>query len=1507
MSADFTDKPASNQVMSHVLQDMSDKRLPDQEIFEAVFEHHDAVMLLIEPDSGGIIKANTAAVRYYGYSRDQLEGMKIQQINTLSPAEIEADRMLVAREKRNYFIFPHRLQSGEIRQVEVHSSPIMFEQLLVLFSVIHDITDRQRAMQELTESEDRYHSLVEHINDGVMLYQSIDDGGDFVILDINTAGERITRFYKQQIVGKRVTEVFPGIRKLGLLEKLKQVYRTGLPQEIPKARYQDGNLDLWVKNYLYRLPNGEVVAIFEDLTGATHLQQALNRTTSTLADILDSMVAVVYVADMQTHELLYVNEYTHNLTGASAGDICWQTLQEGMTEPCEFCTNPILLKNRENHAEPYCWEYYNPKTKRWFSLIDSAVRWSDGRMVRLEIGSDITYLKQTELALRQSEERFELAMQGANDGLYDWDLKTNAVYYSPRWKSMLGYRDDELENTLDTWQRLVDPEDSKRSWQMLRDYMEGQCDNFQLEFRMRHKKGHWVDVLSRAFLVRDEQGSPIRVVGTHVDITERKRVEEELLSAQERQVLALELGRAFAFEWDPASDRVVQSASSMEILGLTWQQFQNHTSTDFFKRVHSGDMERFQEVLHGLAPGADSYRFQYRYLRGDGHWITLEDSARGFFNQDGTLRKLIGIAADVTDREEALEEIKRYQYIASASDDIMALVDSEYIYLTVNEAYSRVFNRPMREITGKRVVELWGEEQFKNKIKPPLDQALAGQQASFQLQKVFPAGNIVDLDVRYYPYVDRKGAIAGVVVHARDITKALRSANALRMNEERLNAMVELYRKTPELSESEILTFAVEKVQSITRSSVGYLHFVNEDQESLSFETWSQDTRSQCNTVFKSHYPVSRAGIWADAVRQGSPVIHNDYPAVRSEKGLPAGHVPLKRHMAVPILEEGATRLILGVGNKENLYGEDDVRQVRLIGETVWQLISRKRAERQLKQSAIVYETTREAVTITDADANILAVNRAFTQITGYNESEVIGRKPSILKSGRHQVSFYKEMWSAVRTEGQWQGEIWNRRKNGEVYPEWLSINSVLDDEGHVINYVGVFSDISQIKRSEEQLHYLAHFDPLTDLPNRLQLSNRLAASVARAQRLNHRLALLFIDIDHFKTINDSLGHPTGDLVLQAFSRRLRKRMRKEDFLARLGGDEFVILLEDCRRLDDAAYVAQDVIDTMRKPFQLEDIQDIYLGSSIGISLYPEDGADAMELIRNADTAMYRAKSEGRNTYRFYTEAMTQAANERLILESRLRRAIELDELSVYYQPLLNVMTQEIVGFEALVRWLDPDEGLILPDRFIPVAEETGSISAIGEWVLETACREVMDWRGKGGEPGILSVNLSGRQFHNQRLAMHVSDILDRSGMQASWLELEITESVLMELSEKTVRNLQELEKLGVRLSIDDFGTGYSSLAYLKRFKIDKLKIDQAFVRGVPGDASDVEITSTIIAMAKNLRIQVLAEGVENQQQLAFLQGQACDQYQGYYYSKPLPAGETLQLLLKGGVEDIPG
>ncbi|MCU7848051.1 MAG: PAS domain S-box protein [Candidatus Thiodiazotropha sp. (ex Lucinoma kastoroae)] len=1477
---------------------MLDNRESDQEIFEAVFEHHDAVMLLIDPLSGRIIRANSAAVNYYGYQRNELEVMTIQQINALSSAEIELNRRLAAKEKRNYFIFPHRLKNGAIRQVEVHSSPIIFEHHQVLFSVIHDITDRQQAMDELTESEDRYHSLVDHIGSGVALYRPVDGGDDFIFVDINQAGERISQTLKKDVLGKRVTQLFPGSGELDLLNKLKQVHQTGQPQEIPKTHYQDGRLNIWVKNSLYALPNGEIVVIFEDLTGTTQLQQALDQTRDTLADILDSLDAIVYVADMETYELLYINDYTRKLADATVGETCWKALHKGKTGPCEFCTNPKLLQSNEGLNNTYCWEYFSEQTKHWYSLSDSAVRWSDGRIVKLEVGYDITYLKKTELALRESEERFDLAMQGANDGLYDWDFVTNDVYYSPRWKSMLGYQDYELSNTLDTWHKLVNPEDGKRSWTMLQDYMEGRRDNFQLEFRMRHKDGRWVEILSRAFLVRDANGKPIRAVGTHIDITDRKQVEEALLAAQQRQVMALEMGRAFAFEWNVSSDVVVHSTSSMEILGLNVEQMRHFKAVEFFNHIHTDDQKQFHAILDHINPDQAAYRFKYRYQRSDGHWILLEDSARGFFNQDGSLNRLIGIAADVTEREEALEAIKRYQYITSATDDMMAFVDRDYVYLTVNESYAHIFNHSIKDIIGKKVAELWGEDQFNSRVKQALDQAFAGQQAEFQLQKKLQSGEFIDFDARYYPYLDSKGEVTGVVVHVRDITKEIKAANVLHMSEERLNAMVELYRMTPDLTEDEILAYAVEKAQAITHSTIGYLLFVNQDQESLSLETWSQDTNDQGHITVKSHQSLSNPDIWTDAVRENCTVINNDYQTEFNTVMLPAGHVSLQRYMAVPVMEDGTTRMILGVGNKQRFYDEDDAKQIRLIGETVWHLISRKRADRQLKQSAIVFETTREAVSITDADANILAVNRAFTEITGYKESEVLGKNPNILKSGRYEKTFYDEMWCAINSEGQWKGEIWNRRKNGEVYPEWLSINSVLDDKGHVINYVGVFSDISQIKRSEEQLHHLAHFDPLTDLPNRLQLSNQLETSIGRAQRHNQQIALLFLDLDHFKTINDSLGHPTGDQVLKAVADRLRMRIRKEDFLARLGGDEFVILLDDCQRMDDVAFVAQDAIQTMQKPLVLEDKQDIYLGCSIGISIYPADGTETMELIRNADTAMYRAKSEGRNTYRFYTEAMTRIASERLELESKLRRAIEHEELCVYYQPQLSVVSQEIIGFEALVRWQSPEEGLILPGRFIGIAEESGLIGAIGEWVLEKACGDVMEWRRKGVDPRILSVNLSSRQFHNHLLAEDIAGVLSRCGMQPSQLELEITESVLMELTEKTVNNLKELENLGIRLSIDDFGTGYSSLAYLKWFNIDKLKIDRAFIKGVPGDTSDVEITSTIIAMARNLHIQVLAEGVENQQQLAFLQGQSCDQYQGYYYAKPLPEEKALQLLL---------
>jgi diguanylate cyclase (GGDEF)-like protein/PAS domain S-box-containing protein len=559
--------------------------------------------------------------------------------------------------------------------------------------------------------------------------------------------------------------------------------------------------------------------------------------------------------------------------------------------------------------------------------------------------------------------------------------------------------------------------------------------------------------------------------------------------------------------------------------------------------------------------------------------------------------------------------------------------------------------------------------------------------------------------------------------------------------------------------------------------------------------------------------------------------------------------------------------------------------------------VQKVRATDALRQAAAVFESTRDGVLITDLTPRIVAINRAYADITGYSEAEVLGNNPSMLQSGRQDRAFYQAIWASIKETGHWQGEIWNRRKNGEIYPEWLSISTVRDEWGEPSHYVGVFTDMSQIRQSEERLEHLAHYDPLTDLPNRLLVQSRLQHAIDRAERHQYQIAALYIDLDHFKTVNDSLGHPVGDELLAALARRMSTRLRDEDTLARLGGDEFLLVIENAVQPESAAAVARTLIDLLAQPFMLPSGHEVFIGVSIGISLFPNDARSVTELIQHSDLAMYQAKQQGRNTYRFHTEALTAAASERLALETRLRHALDRNEFVLHYQPLINAKTGQFIGAEALVRWQPPGESLVPPGKFIPIAEETGLIVPLGEWVLRAACLQARAWMDAGLAPLLMAVNLSGRQFQSTDMAELVNTVLKETGLPAHLLELELTESMLMGSAEQSIATLDALKALGVRLAIDDFGTGYSSLAYLKRFPIDKLKIDQSFVRGLADDANDREIAATIIAMARSLRLDVLAEGVETEQQLAFLCQQGCDQYQGYFFSKPVPVDEFQQAL----------
>ena len=601
-------------------------------------------------------------------------------------------------------------------------------------------------------------------------------------------------------------------------------------------------------------------------------------------------------------------------------------------------------------------------------------------------------------------------------------------------------------------------------------------------------------------------------------------------------------------------------------------------------------------------------------------------------------------------------------------------------------------------------------------------------------------------------------------------------------------------------------------------------------------------------------------------------------------------------------------RIIRPDGAERYMHTEAEVkrdehgRAVHLMG-IIQDITEAKHATQQLVLSDNVFENSIEGIVITDADGVIQRINRAFTDITGYGAQEVIGQNPRILKSDRHGEGFFVEMWRGLVETGQWQGEIWNRRKDGEIYPEWLIISSIRDVQGNIVNYVGVFHDMTEIKLHEEQLRYQAHHDALTGLPNRVLFHDRLGVAMAHARRDENKVAVLFLDLDNFKRINDSLGHTVGDLLLKEVALRLVRCLREIDSVARYGGDEFIVLFEGVEQEEDVLLAAQRIIEGLAPVISIQG-KDFYLTVSLGIAFYPEDGQDQDTLIKNADTAMYRAKESGKNTYRIFTPAMNKRVTEWLAIENSLRRALDRKEFFLLYQPKVDLNTGSIVGVEALIRWRHGDGEIISPADFIPMAEDTGLIVEIGDWVLGQACADLGEILGKGY--GIkMSVNLSPRQFRQDNLLGKIRATLSAAGIGPEGLIFEITEGSVMENEQKAIVLLGELRGMGAGISIDDFGTGYSSLYYLKQLPIGELKIDRRFVRDIMGRGDNVAIVAAIIAMAKSLNMRVVAEGVETGEQLHFLCRHGCDQMQGFLFSKPVAMDVLLEMLDRGAQLDV--
>ncbi|WP_415906060.1 EAL domain-containing protein [Neptuniibacter sp. QD72_48] len=551
----------------------------------------------------------------------------------------------------------------------------------------------------------------------------------------------------------------------------------------------------------------------------------------------------------------------------------------------------------------------------------------------------------------------------------------------------------------------------------------------------------------------------------------------------------------------------------------------------------------------------------------------------------------------------------------------------------------------------------------------------------------------------------------------------------------------------------------------------------------------------------------------------------------------------------------------------------------------------------QLRLAGIAFSSTNEGIMITDCNNKIIDVNRAYSDLSGYSREELIGKSPSLLKSPRHDQDFFQNMWASLAEEGHWQGEIWNRRKNGEVAPHWVSINAVHDPETHKLtHFVSVNADISNIKASEEKLSHLAHHDPLTNLPNRLLFGARLEHALTHRES-NEKIAMLQLDLDRFKHINDSLGHKYGDQLLLQVTERLSKTLSTRDTLARIGGDEFAILLEELEHAADAATIADAIVEAMEQPFQL-DGKDYFTTASIGVALSPDHGDDSDTVTKNADIALNQAKDSGRNNYAFFQPELSETVEEWIKLEPELRKAVAEKQFVLFYQPQMDATGEKIIGAEALIRWEHPEMGLMPPGQFLSIAEEIGLLTKMGNWVLEEACAQLSLWREAGLNNFRLAVNLASDQITKQDLPSEVQTLLYKYEIPADMLELEILETFLLEHEKEATATFQALRQQGVHLALDDFGTGYSSLRYLKQLPITKVKIDQSLVRDIPSDPDDEAIAKAVILLGHTLDLKVCAEGVETPAQRAFLEKEGCDQLQGFLFSKPIRQEQFTELLL---------
>ena len=821
-----------------------------------------------------------------------------------------------------------------------------------------------------------------------------------------------------------------------------------------------------------------------------------------------------------------------------------------------------------------------------------------------------------------------------------------------------------------------------------------------------------------------------------------------------------------------------------------------------------------------------------------------------------------------------------------------------------SEESFRIAGRQEQPLTTETILS-WLHPHDVQKLKSEIEKdQVEPEQGDLEFRMVHPDGQIRWVHNRWKTIANEQGSAIRRIGTHQDITQRKQAEETLRQLNRELRAISECNQVVVRATDEQTLVESICKVICEEGGHrMAWVGYQEEESQTLKAIAWAGFEDGYLKKIDLCRTPSKgNCCICHSAIQKGATQVINDYAndphasAVRKEA--------LERYyhssIALPLRDnEHKTFGVLGIYSATTgAFSSEEQRLLEELAEDlafgITTLRTRQehdRAEEQIRIAATAFEA-QEGIVITDVNQAILRTNHAFTEITGYTWPEIAGKSPSILKSDHHDREFFSSMWQCIQTQGAWQGEIWNQRKSGEDYPAWVNITAVTDASGHVTHYVGTITDITERKEAERKIEHLAFYDLLTELPNRRLFMDRLQQALLSSKRNQQMGAILFIDLDNFKILNDTYGHHTGDQLLVEVAQRLRSCTRGGDTISRLGGDEFLVILEDLDKnhvlaTRQARDIAQKILDALNKPYELSG-QIHHSTPSIGTTLYLGDEVSAIELVKQADIAMYQAKNDGRNTQRFFDPNMQESLAQRAQTEAAMRVGISTDQFVIHYQPQCNGHSN-IIGFEALLRWEHPERGLVPPGSFIPLAEETGLILQLGKLVLVNACRQLASWSTQKAFVDFdIAVNVSALQFHQEGFVDTVKQALADTGAPASRLKLEITETLVLGDINDSVHKMQELKKLGLGFSIDDFGTGYSSLSYLTRLPLDQIKIDRSFIRKLPDSSSDAAVVQTILILAENLKLSVVAEGVENYEQLKFLDQLNCPIYQGFYFARPM-------------------